>query len=756
LTKPIELWYHRAKSEAKPMPKLIRRNYKYFVLAFLVLFFFGGRPPEFGQENTFFHGFLIQKPVIRIALGVNLEDIELRASSGMKIYLAGNYYKLLGQDISEVRIKGHKEKLTEKFIVQVAQTRKREDAEDAAKALKAKINNRVYVSSGRESGLEGLFQVRVGDFLTRGDALEFIKKAVSLGLKDAWIIREEVTEPTSKPQWLMVNDELVDLNPDASLYFIPSAPESYLAYGGKNYRGIFVLRGSGKGVLLINILNIEDYLKGVVPGELSPYLFGEIEALKAQAIAARTYALKNAGQFEELGFDLYATPVSQVYDGMSIEHPLSSRAVEETRGQVAVYGGQLINALYTSTCGGATEDAEKMFEGNAVPYLKSTECTMEKEEEWEVRSRASIPFVQAAGASAADKLAYLMALDILPLEASPEYFKGTATTAEAADWVRKALVRLGRKNEKFAPSEEPLNFAAFARLIVDGFQWQDRIKNLMGKSEADHAVKDLGDFGADDKNAVAYFLISGLYSPVPEIGDRNRLLTRAEAAYYLAKVVSTYKDFYKQGYVRTVEKNSIEVVEDDERKQFEFGPSVFLLRKLEDVVSFAAELDLSGGDVVRWIENEGKISLLQAVSTPLTNILDQPSQFHRWDIRVEREELQERINQYYPVGKLVDIVPKKRGASKRVTELAIIGQESQVLVKGMKIRQVLNLRDNLFVVDKEQDGGGNTTHFIFSGKGWGHGVGLCQVGAFRMAQKGATCEEILKKYYRGIKLEKTY
>ena len=64
------------------------------------------------------------------------------------------------------------------------------------------------------------------------------------------------------------------------------------------------LRGSRKGILLINILNVEDYLKGVVPGELSPYAFGEIEALKAQAIAARTYALKNIGQFEDLGFDL--------------------------------------------------------------------------------------------------------------------------------------------------------------------------------------------------------------------------------------------------------------------------------------------------------------------------------------------------------------------------------------------------------------------------------------------------------------------
>jgi stage II sporulation protein D len=98
----------------------------------------------------------------------------------------------------------------------------------------------------------------------------------------------------------------------------------------------------------------------------------------------------------------------------------------------------------------------------------------------------------------------------------------------------------------------------------------------------------------------------------------------------------------------------------------------------------------------------------------------------------------------------------KRGKSKRVVDAAIIGRESQVHVTGLKIRQVLNLRDNLFVVDREVDADGHPTHFVFSGKGWGHGVGLCQIGAFRMAQEGAAYADILKKYYKGIKLEKKY
>src|SRR5207248_3508030 len=101
-----------------------------------------------------------------------------------------------------------------------------------------------------------------------------------------------------------------------------------------------------------------------------------IEALKAQAIAARTYAVKNRGQFSSEGFDLLPTTRSQVYRGLTSETSLTSQAVEQTRGVIATYNGEPINALYTSTCGGRTEDAENIFK-NAVPYLRGRECSVE-------------------------------------------------------------------------------------------------------------------------------------------------------------------------------------------------------------------------------------------------------------------------------------------------------------------------------------------------------------------------------------------
>jgi stage II sporulation protein D len=738
------------------MPSIIRYNFRYFILLFLALFFFAARPTEFGQEKSFFQGFLIEKPVIRVALGVNLEDIFIHASAGMKIYRVSDDYKLLSGDAPEVRIKGHREKLSEKFVVQVAQFRKKEDAELAARRLSSIANCRFFVEEDTEDRLEGVFGVRAGDFLTRGSALDFIRTLNTLGIKDAWIVRKEIAQPETKSLWILVNEELMNLKEGASLFFIPSNSQSFLSYKGKSYRGIMVLRGSRNGIVLINILNVEDYLKGVVPEELSPYDFGELEAQKAQAVAARTYALKNAGQFKDQGFDLYATTASQVYNGMSVEHPLSSRSVDETRGKVAVFQGQLINALYTSTCGGATEDSEAIFGGEPVPYLRSTDCVLEKEDVWTISGMPPLLSITVDGANVSPELGGLAALGICSIENDRSFFKGQAVFEEVAGWIEKALAVLGQKGGKLATGSGPMNHMSFAGLVIEAFHWNDRVQNLMEKIREEKLAESYRTASPEDRRALAYFIISGIFRSGPEISDPDRFLTRAEAAHYLAKVMSAYKDLHHQGYLKKLDKTSVEVIEGDEARQLELLSNAYLFERSGESVIPSSKLELSGGDILRWIESDGKIRLLELTNPPLSSALDATSPFHRWQVRMKREDLESRLNQFYPLGKLIDVVPEKRGESKRVTELSIIGQECQIKVTGFKIREVLNLRDNLFVVDRERDDDGRISYFIFSGKGWGHGVGLCQVGAFRMAQKGATFDEILKKYYRGIKIEKIY
>src|SRR6266581_8001895 len=147
-----------------------------------------------------------------------------------------------------------------------------------------------------------------------------------------------------------------------------------IEFDNRTYRGFIEVFGNSRNTFtVVNELPLEEYLLGVVPNELSPTTYGEIEALKAQAVAARTYAVRNMGQSKNEGYDICASDACQVYMGQGSEHPLSTQAVMETRGVIATYRDSPINALYSSTCGGRTEDAENIFD-EKFPYLVSTIC----------------------------------------------------------------------------------------------------------------------------------------------------------------------------------------------------------------------------------------------------------------------------------------------------------------------------------------------------------------------------------------------
>jgi stage II sporulation protein D len=732
------------------------RHIKYFAVVFAILFFFGGRPVEFGKENSFFQGFVIPNPVIRIGLGTGLGDILVGSSSGMKVYEVGAGYGLLGDDVEEARIKGEEERLTEKFVLLMAQTKDRKEAEQIAAGLRQRTGLNVSVEEARETGLWGVFQVKIGDYLTRGDALSAISGLNAKGLKDIWILREVISMEETRSRWILIRDGLRPLGRDSVLYFIPSHPESLLSFNGRRYRGIFILRGGPRGAVLVNVLNLEDYLKGVVPGELSPDQFGEIEALKAQAVAARTYAIKNLGQYGSLGYDLSDTPVSQVYGGLDAERPLSSRAVDETRGEVARYKGELINALYMSTCGGMTEDVENVFSGRPVAYLKSTECGIENRPEWAIEGGPTLAPVVAAGRDIAPEIEALMARDILPLETEASYFSAPCRFSEAVEWTRKALPLAGKEDLKYAPGPGPLDFPALAGLLVAAFDWRGHVENLLLPSEVSFTLRDLPGIRPQDRKNLAYCVQMGLFPFLPA-GPQGggRTPTRAEVALALSRVLSGRADPYREGTFRSASAGSLELSEAEGPRTLKASPHMFLLKILDGTRSSASRLWLLGGEKVRWLGTGGEVRLLEVSFPSASNVLDRASRFNRWEVRKSREELENAVNQHYPVGRLIDIVVRRRGASHRVVELLITGTERQVLVKGLRIRTALGLRDILFEVDRECDAEGRVSHFVFTGRGWGHGVGLCQVGAFGMAQSGAKYQDILKKYYRGVRIEKS-
>ncbi|MDQ4079284.1 MAG: SpoIID/LytB domain-containing protein [Gemmatimonadota bacterium] len=152
-----------------------------------------------------------------------------------------------------------------------------------------------------------------------------------------------------------------------------SSPDDIVRIGNRLYRGEAEVRiaAGGASIAGINELPLEQYLWGVVPRELGPIAFPELEALKAQAVAARTYAIANFTKRQADGYNLLATTADQVYGGFQDEHPLSSRAVNETEGLVATANGmQPIEALYFSTSGGWSANNEDVFNSNPVAYLR--------------------------------------------------------------------------------------------------------------------------------------------------------------------------------------------------------------------------------------------------------------------------------------------------------------------------------------------------------------------------------------------------
>jgi len=153
-----------------------------------------------------------------------------------------------------------------------------------------------------------------------------------------------------------------------SIRLEPQSDDAAMLVAGVPYRGTFRVVADGGGLTIVETVPIETYLRGVVPWEIGWLGADLIAAMEAQAIAARTYTCTRLGQFE--AFDVYADERDQVYKGEVRTSDVVDRALRATRGQVLRHDGQLIQAYYSSTCGGHTSWVERVWPKPAAPYLR--------------------------------------------------------------------------------------------------------------------------------------------------------------------------------------------------------------------------------------------------------------------------------------------------------------------------------------------------------------------------------------------------
>ena len=149
----------------------------------------------------------------------------------------------------------------------------------------------------------------------------------------------------------------------------PLGDGAFVTWNGKRYRGDLIIGATDSGLLVINRLPMDSYLRGVVPLEIGNRTAAEMAAVQAQAIAARTYAYKHLN--ESRAFDMYPTVQDQVYGGVDAEKPQSDDAIRSTADVVVLYHGQPITTPYHSTCGGSTAAVSEVWYNQAdQPYLR--------------------------------------------------------------------------------------------------------------------------------------------------------------------------------------------------------------------------------------------------------------------------------------------------------------------------------------------------------------------------------------------------
>jgi stage II sporulation protein D len=183
---------------------------------------------------------------------------------------------------------------------------------------------------------------------------------------------------------------LNEKNFDGSKFSLTSAEtEELIKINGKRFRGKIQISVSSNSIDIINVLSLEDYVKGVLPKEMPVGKDGEnYEALKAMAICIRTYAIQKMKN-GKLYYDIYADTRDQVYGGVDAEKQISNKAVDETQNLILEYEGNAAIVFYHSTCGGYTESSSNVFTSEPIPYLMSVQdgdepnCKISPRYQWE-------------------------------------------------------------------------------------------------------------------------------------------------------------------------------------------------------------------------------------------------------------------------------------------------------------------------------------------------------------------------------------
>jgi stage II sporulation protein D len=626
------------------------------------------------------------------------------------------------------------------YAVQVSAVSDLPSANALAEKLRADSQQRVdvLIDTGGTA-----YRIVAGDFATSNDAQPLRDQLTQHGFGTNLLIVKRPADQTFTKQHRVLDDEGEPFTLDGESVLVMPISADTLTIIDKPYRTAARVFINARGTYnVINELNMEDYLRGVVPAEMGSKIYDEVEALKAQAIAARTYAVRNLGQFKREGYDICAGPACQAYNGFSGEEALSDRAVRETTGLVATYNGQPIDALYTATCGGETSDVGTMFPGRNEPYLKRVRCVEDD-------------VVTIAGRGDSGLLT--------EHQMNARLFSAMAGLPDATSWSGREVaqaVTAAMQALHFEPRTaaspvssrrgDVLTYLA-AVLGLDRYAGVVTMPEDRSYYFPQTAAKETTPYRA------AGFLIKFGFLPAEAIdrADLNAVMPRDELFGLLGTWLRKHAAISEAtGKIITVAGRNVTMKIDGKAARFVLPANVLIFRKVGDRYQEYRDAPVTIGDRATIDSDVRKNPVALIINAYLDGAsFDRSSSFASWTRSYRADDLVVSINKRNPIRQLQGIRPLTIDASQRIAELEVTAENGRTFVlRGLPVRWSLNVPDNLFVYEKTQDPDG-MDRYTFYGKGWGHGVGFCQVGAYGMAMKGWTAQQILTHYYTGIEIQ---
>lgn len=680
----------------------------------------------------------IAEPRIRVGLLIDQPTVTFPRT-------ADGYYLVTDSGPSTLRrgftVRAPLAEATVRYAVQMAAISDQASAQALVQKVTADTGLRVTMTFDPASGT---YKILAGDFATQAEATPTRTQLGERGYgRDLQVVRRPSEQPFERRFELTDDEGDRHVITAPALQIFPMTAET-LVLDKQPYRTSARLFINPRGLLnVINELNMEDYLLGVVPAEMGPTIYDEVEALKAQAVAARTYAIRNMRQFESEGYDICPGPACQAYKGFSGEHELSTRAVRETAGLVATYQGQLIDALYSATCGGETSDVDTMFPGRTDPWLKAAKCV-------------ELEMVTIDGRADSGLLT--------EPQVSARLFAALANLPGSSSWSARDVQRAVLAAMRIAGFQNLSETPPASSRRRDVLLYLSSMMGLAQKSRVLLLPEDRRYYFAQSENpdaepylAASFFVKFGIW-PAQFI-DRIRLdeAMPREELYALLGSWLREQNLMRdaEGKILRVEGRQLTLKAKGETSSHTLPAGIPIFRRLGDRLQEYRSVPVMIGDRATVMIGPNKSVAALVVQANYDGAsFDRTSSYANWTRSYRADELVTAINRRNPITQLIDIRPVRIDQSERVAELEVTAEGGRKFtLRGLPVRWSLNVPDNLFVYDKTKDPDG-VDRYTFYGKGWGHGTGMCQVGAYGAAFRGWTFDRILKNYYTGIEIEK--